>query len=75
MDISETLTALGISALIVCLMIVVAGLLVLFWVTSGLIVEYLHITGFWGLICRIAITVTGTGICVMRRQIPIRGGE
>ena len=57
MEIGETiaflLTGIGIAISVV----IAIGLIIVFWIISGLIVDYLTIGGIWGLICQISLTL------------------
>lgn len=57
MEIGETiaflLTGIGIGISV----IIAIGLIIVFWIISGLIVNYLTIGGIWSLICQISLTL------------------
>lgn len=64
MDAGEWFLALGFAGLIVVNIIVLVGLFIIFYVVSGLIVDYLGITGLYGLISRITVVLVGVSMFV-----------
>lgn len=57
MEIGETIAFLLTGIGIAISVIIAIGLIIVFWIISGLIVDYLTIGGIWGLICQISLTL------------------
>ena len=57
MEIGETIAFLLTGIGIAISVIIEIGLIIVFWIISGLIVDYLTIGGIWGLICQISLTL------------------
>ena len=57
MEIGETIAFLLTGIGIAISVIIAIGLIIVFWIISGLIVDYLTIGGIWGLICQISWTL------------------
>ena len=57
MEIGETIAFLLTGIGIAISVIIAIGLIIVFWIISGLIVDYLTIGGIWSLICQISLTL------------------
>ena len=57
MEIGETIAFLLTGIGIAISVIIAIGLIIVFWIISGLIVDYLTIGGIWSWICQISLTL------------------
>lgn len=75
MEIGETIAFLLTGIGIAISVIIAIGLIIVFWIISGLIVDYLTIGGIWGLICQISLTLFLLTASLKLTSFNVKGGE
>lgn len=75
MEIGETIAFLLTGIGIAISVIIAIGLIIVFWIISGLIVDYLTIGGIWGLICQISVTLFLLTASLKLTSFTVKGGE
>lgn len=75
MEIGETIAFLLTGIGIAISVIIAIGLIIVFWIISGLIVDYLTIGGIWGLICQISLTLFLLTASLKLTSFTVKGGE
>lgn len=75
MEIGETIAFLLTGIGIAISVIIAIGLIIVFWIISGLIVDYLTIGGIWSLICQISLTLFLLTVSLKLTSFTVKGGE
>lgn len=75
MEIGETIAFLLTGIGIAISVIIAIGLIIVFWIISGLIVNYLTIGGIWSLICQISLTLFLLTASLKLTSFTVKGGE
>lgn len=75
MEIGETIAFLLTGIGIAISVIIAIGLIIVFWIISGLIVNYLTIGGIWSLICQISLTLFLLTASLKLTSFNVKGGE